>query len=61
MNEILAMVVIVFDTERYPAPQEKMDWNQMSDEQIASDFLLDYLFDADSIKADVYACFDRVL
>ena len=55
------MVVIVFDTERYPAPQEKMDWNQMSDEQIASDFLLDYLFDADSIKADVYACFDRVL
>ena len=33
----------------------------MSDEQIASDFLLDYLFDADSIKADVYACFDRIL
>ena len=61
MNEILAIVVIVFDTERCTAPSTPIDWSSLSDEQIASDHLLEYLFDPESNKADIYACFDRIL
>ena len=61
MNEILAMVVIVFDTERCTAPANPIDWAQLSDEQIATEHLLEYLFDPECIKADIYACFDRIL
>ena len=59
MNEILAMVVIVFDTERSVPTQ--IDWSSLSDEQIASEHLLQFLFDPESNKADIYACFDRIL
>ena len=61
MNEILAMILIVFDTERVPTPEPRINWNDLTDEQIAADHLLDYIFEADSIKADIYACFDQVL
>lgn len=33
----------------------------MSDEQVASEHLLEYLFDPEGNKADIYACFDRIL
>jgi len=33
----------------------------LSDEQIANDHLQEYLFDTESSKADIYACFDRIL
>ena len=33
----------------------------MDDEQIASQYLLEYLFDSECSKADIYTCFDRVL
>ena len=61
MNEILAMIVIVFDTERCATPSTAFDWASLSDEQIASGHLLEYLFDPEGNKADIYACFDRVL
>ena len=61
MNEILAMVVIVFDTERCTTPATPIDWASLSDEQIANEHLLEYLFDPDGNKADIYACFDRIL
>ena len=61
MNEILAMILIVFDTERVPTPEPRINWDDLTDEQIAADHLLDYIFEADSIKADIYACFDQVL
>lgn len=61
MNEILAMVVIVFDTERILAPADQPVWDTLSDEDIASHHLVDYLFDPESNKADIYACFDRIL
>jgi len=61
MNEILAMVVIVFDTERTVATADHPIWNNLSDEDIASQHLIEYLFDPESSKADIYACFDRIL
>ena len=33
----------------------------MADEEIANNYLLEYLFDSEYSKADIYACFDRVL
>ena len=61
MNEILAMVVIVFETERVSQSGERKDWNSLSDAEIASNHLLEYLFDIDGAKADIYACYDRIL
>ena len=61
MNEILAMVVIVFDTERTVATADHPIWDNLSDEDIASQHLVEYLFDPESSKADIYACFDRIL
>ena len=59
MNEILAVVLVVFDTERLDAPRR--DWQSMSDEQIASEHFLEYMLDSEGSKADIYACFDRIL
>jgi TBC1 domain family protein 5 len=61
MNEILAMVVIVFDTERTVLRAEPRVWDNLSDEDIASLHLVEYLFDPESNKADIYACYDRIL
>ena len=61
MNEILAMVVIVFETERLQPSSEERKWGEMTDAQIAKDHLLEYLFDVNGAKADIYACFDRIL
>lgn len=61
MNEILAMVVIVFDTERLAVPAERKDWGGMTDEEIASAHFLEYIFDPNASKADIFACFDRIL
>ena len=61
MNEILAMVVIVFDTERTVLHAEPRSWDNLSDEEIASQHLVEYLFDPESNKADIYACYDRIL
>ena len=33
----------------------------MSDEEIAQNHLVEFLFDPDYLKGDLYACFDRVL
>ena len=55
------MVVIVFDTERVAAQVNRPAWASLSDDQIASDHLAEYMFDAESSKADMYACFDRIL
>lgn len=62
MNEILALIVIVFDTERVEQQQTTpVDWSTLSDEEIARSHLVEYLFDQASVKADVYACFDSIL
>ena len=61
MNEILGLIVIVFETERSSPPAQPRDWDSMADEEIANRYLLEYLFDSESGKADIYACFDRVL
>ena len=62
MNEILAIIMIVFDTERcMPSEGERREWDNLSDDVIAADHFLEYMFDADQVKADVYTCFDRVL
>ena len=63
MNEILAILLIVFDTERVElaAGQRAKDWSQVGDAEIASDHLVEFLFDPAFLKADLFACFDRVL
>ena len=61
MNEILAMVLIVFDTERVVPSTGRKVWGELTDEQIASTHFLEYLFDPEACKADIYACFDRIL
>ena len=61
MNEILAMVLIVFDTERLAQPAERRDWGSMSDDQIACSHFLEYMFDPEASKGDIYFCFDRIL
>ena len=33
----------------------------MDDQEIANNYLLEYLFDSEQSKADIYSCFDRVL
>lgn len=45
MNEILALIVIVFDTERVEPPSNAPNWSAMSDEEIAHSHLTEYLFD----------------
>lgn len=60
MNEVLAILAIVFDTERVAA-SPATDLSALSDEQVAQDHLLSFLFDPAHIRADIYACFDRIL
>ena len=60
MNEVLAILAIVFDTERVVA-SPATDLSALSDEQVAQDHLLSFLFDPAHIRADIYACFDRIL
>jgi TBC1 domain family protein 5 len=59
MNEILAIVLIVFDTERVET--EGQDWDQISDQEIADKFLFEFLFDARYMQADSYMVHDRIL
>lgn len=58
MNEILALIMIVFDTERISSD---INWSDLTDEQIASDYLKEFLFDADQAYSDMYAFYDRLL
>jgi hypothetical protein len=64
MNEILAIILIVFDSERVQSRDEQQSldhWDNLSDEEIAKDHLTEFLFDPCHLKGDLYACFDRVL
>ena len=61
MNEILAIILVVFDTERLSEQSLRRDWASLSDEQIATSHFVEYMFDSDSCKADIYACFNRIL
>ena len=48
MNEILAIIMIVFDTERcMPSEGERREWDNLSNDVIAADHFLEYMFDAD--------------
>jgi Rab-GTPase-TBC domain len=58
MNEILAIVLIVFDTERL---EPDLDWTDLSDQEIAENHLIEYLFDARHLQADVFMAHDRIL
>lgn len=58
MNEILAIILIVCDTERIDT---QIDFSAMTDQQIATDHLMEFLFDARGLHADVYMMHSRVL
>ena len=57
MNEILAILAVVFDTERVPDAPNR-DWEKMDDAEIAENHLIDYLFDPKYAVADIYTSFD---
>lgn len=59
MNEILAIVLLVFDTERLE-PSEH-DWEAIPDKEIADSHLMEFLFDARHLHADVFMVHDRIL
>ena len=61
MNEILAVLLIIFDSERIERDGSGKNWDRISDEEIAKNDLIEFLFDPDYLKGDLYACFDRVL
>lgn len=60
MNEILAILAVVFDTERMP-DSSSQDWEQMADEEIAENHLIDFLFDPKYAISDIYTSFDQIL
>lgn len=60
MNEILAIVLLVFDTERISSAVV-MDWDKMSDKEIAEKHLPEFLFDPKYLQADVFMLHDRIL
>lgn len=60
MNEILAIVLLVFDTERIQSAIA-IEWDKMSDKEIAEKYLLEFLFDPKYLQADVFMVHDRIL
>ena len=60
MNEILAILAVVFDTERVPdgSPQ---DWEKMDDSDIVENHLIDFLFDPKYAVGDIYTSLDQIL
>lgn len=60
MNEILAIVLLVFDTERIQSAVV-IDWDKMSDREIAEKHILEFLFDPKYLQADVFMVHDRIL
>jgi hypothetical protein len=59
MNEILAILLLVFDTERVET--EITDWEKFSDKEIAESHLIEFLFDPKYVQADVFMAHDRTL
>ena len=60
MNEILATLAIVFDTERV-SDESSQDWDTIDDSIIAENHLIDFLFDPKYVIGDIYTSFDQVL
>lgn len=60
MNEILAIVLLVFDTERIQSAVV-IDWDKMSDREIVEKHILEFLFDPKYLQADVFMVHDRIL
>lgn len=60
MNEILAILAIVYDTERV-SDESSQDWDTIDDSIIAENHLIDFLFDPKFVNADIYTSFDQVL
>lgn len=59
MNEILAILLLVFDTERVDS--EGNDWDKLSEKEIAENHLAEFLFDPKYVQADVFMAHDRTL
>ncbi|MFO0116464.1 MAG: hypothetical protein ACK521_02215 [bacterium] len=59
MNEILAIILLVFDTERVES--ENKDWEKLSEKEIAETHLIEFLFDPKFVQADVFMVHDRTL
>ena len=60
MNEILAIIALVYDTERLDERVHR-DWDQMDDAEIAISHLSEFLFDPFHVVSDIYSSFDRIL
>lgn len=58
MNEILAIILLVFDTERV---ESDLDWEKLNDKEIAESHLAEFLFDPKHVHADVFMAHDRTL
>ena len=43
MNELLAIILLVFDTER--VENDNKDWDKLSEKDIADSHLIEFLFD----------------
>ena len=60
MNEILAIIALVYDTERLDDSVHQ-DWEKMDDTVIAQNHLMEFLFDPVHVVGDIYTSFDRIL
>ena len=60
MNEILAIIALVYDTERLDDSVHK-DWQNIDDAVIAQQHLVEFLFDPVHVVSDIYTSFDRIL
>ena len=60
MNEIMAILLLVFDTERVET-DSPINWDDMAETDIANSYLIEFLFDPRYLLADVYTVHDRIL
>ena len=60
MNEILAIIALVYDTERLDDSVHQ-DWEKMDDTVIAQHHLVEFLFDPVHVVSDIYTSFDKIL
>ena len=60
MNEILAIVFIVFHSERLFEAEPK-DWESLSDKEIAQNHLGEFLFDPEFTVADAFFVYEKIL
>ena len=60
MNEILAIIALVYDTERLDDSVHQ-DWEKMDDTVIAQQYLVEFLFDPVHVVSDIYTSFDKIL